>query len=861
MIVNAILSRKGKITFQVLLIVLYQWSAINGQFNLYDTYQRFESNALQFDCLNYRIRRETLAYQLLSDVVEELIPFCFRPGTSFRESLNDFDNSFSQQLSFEELRMAGITAQQLLSWSISMEEVERYQFYLNEPKFVLNEYIYNCTPPRFGLRCQYSFEFGNQLSFNEIVEGNFQGRVAYSESSDLAVVVPCYVLLKCHRNGQPWCLDWREVCDGVVDCVDNGVDEQSCFEMEVNECSDDEYRCHNGLCISQEFWEDGLDDTECLDRTDSVADFSYVDFCFQDPTFRCEEHSCRPSFNSFSCGDGQCVFQSENCCNGRHALLTDSMTAKGNLTDICRNAMACLTRLMTKVNGTPCDTWLMHTDTVKTALEQCGSFFQFPTVPVHSDHIRFFYKDPSLRANMTKFLMPDYVCYDQQLCDFLIPDFVQENQTCLNTTKLIQNLIIIGRPWHKLISFIKQYSRFCLISHIHTLVKINYNDYPSLYNCRNSSKFISKHRLLDNIIDCFQEDDEKYPSSCQLNDRYRVTCVDTTRCWSPIVKNRACVLNGLDHVTEISFQSFCDGIKAHYYYDDDKRYDDEFECENWSCDNTYARCDGFWACSDGRDEHNCMRTKCSVQTYACISPVNYSVICLPSDFVNDGKEDCLGGLDEQTKYSRVSTSHSPFLLFYCSVKPWYTQVSKLCDKKVECPEGEDESVDLCKNQQLTCDWNSSHSRSETEEILCELHEVEKRKIKYFSIYTSFNYPSLENQLLREFNHWAADHHLIKSIHPSQIRNNTWPWYCHRGLVLSTSLMNSTGYNRSCICPPGYYGDLCQYQNQRISLTLRLTSNDRHATYAVVSMLMDDSDERREIGSYDQSIYSVKRAVV
>ena len=245
--------------------------------------------------------------------------------------------------------------------------------------------------------------------------------------------------------------------------------------MELNECSDDEYRCHNGLCISQEFFEDGLGDTECLDRTDSVTDFFYLKFCFQDPTFRYEEHSCRPIFNSFSCGDGQCVPQYENCHNGRHVLLTDSMTVKGNLTNICRNAMACLTGLMTKVNGTGCDTWLMHTDTVKTALEQCGSFFQFPTVPVHSVQIRLFYKNPSLRANMTEFLMPDYVCYDQQLCDFLITDFVQENQMCLNTTKLIQKLTMTGKLWDKLISFLKKYFRSCLISHIHTLAKINYN--------------------------------------------------------------------------------------------------------------------------------------------------------------------------------------------------------------------------------------------------------------------------------------------------------------------------------------------------------------------------------------------------
>ena len=110
-----------------------------------------------------------------------------------------------------------------------MEVVERYQLYLNEPNSTSNEYFYNCTPPRFGLRCQYSFEFGEGMSFNEIVEADFRGRKAYSESSDMIVQVPCYVLLECHRNGQPWCLDWREVCDGNIDCFDEGLDEESLF--------------------------------------------------------------------------------------------------------------------------------------------------------------------------------------------------------------------------------------------------------------------------------------------------------------------------------------------------------------------------------------------------------------------------------------------------------------------------------------------------------------------------------------------------------------------------------------------------------------------------------------------------------
>ncbi|CAF0993560.1 unnamed protein product [Adineta steineri] len=40
----------------------------------------------------------------------------------------------------------------------------------------LNEEFYNCTESWFGSRCQYSFGFNKQISFNEIIEAMFQGR-------------------------------------------------------------------------------------------------------------------------------------------------------------------------------------------------------------------------------------------------------------------------------------------------------------------------------------------------------------------------------------------------------------------------------------------------------------------------------------------------------------------------------------------------------------------------------------------------------------------------------------------------------------------------------------------------------------
>jgi hypothetical protein len=325
------------------------------------------------------------------------------------------------------------------------------------------------------------------------------------------------------------------------------------------------------------------------------------------------------------------------------------------------------------------------------------------------------------------------------------------------------------------------------------------------------------------------------------------------------VKSDACALNGMDTTGEILFQSFCDGINRYFYDNDKQKHSDEFGCGSWSCNNMYARCDGFWACADGRDEYNCSRTKCPSETYACVSPASYTTICLPFNLVNDDIVHCLGALDEQANCRRVEASRNTLFPFRCQNGRNCLQISQLCDTQIDCSDGDDEDESLCKNQQFTCTQDSTHNRSEIEEVFCGLNEVENRRIKYFSVYTSSSYPLLEKDVAREFNHLPAERLSDGAGNLPQVRNNMWPWYCNRGLVVNTLINHNSNNNRECLCPPSYYGHRCEYQNQRISLTLRLTSSDRYATYAVVSMLMDDTDERQQIHAYDQSVYIAKHS--
>ncbi|CAF0857863.1 unnamed protein product [Adineta steineri] len=788
-------------------------------------------------------------------MVDEVIPYCFRPVHYFEGSPETSVHPLSQKLSFEQLRLAHTTSEQLLSWSISIDVAQRYQLYLIEPNAAFNEVLYNCTEPWFGPRCQYSFPFGGRRSFNQIVEAAFHRRTSFSDSSEVTVQVPCYVLLECHRNGQSWCLDWREVCNGIIDCFDEAVDEEYCFDMEINECEKNEYRCHNGLCISGELWEEGEGDADCLDRSDEVLDAFYIESCSQDPTFRCEEHSCRPYEGTFPCGDGQCVNKFDECNNGRHMLLTESMTAKGNLTDECWIAMICLTGLVEQIHESSCKIWLMN-DSIYEFLKQCDSFFQFPTIPVHSAHIRFFYEEPYLRQKMNKFLLPDYLCYDQQLCDFIKPDLIRENLTCINTSKIMPNLDTENGLWNELIWSIEQLFRPCLISHTISPNKIKkYVNHSLLYNCRNSSKFISVHRIMDDIQDCFHDDDEKYLNSCQLNHQHRVRCPNTDTCWSPILKKYACLMT--EQEDNIPFQRFCNGISQSIYYDKSGQYySDEFQCEEWVCNNMYARCDGYWACADGRDENNCSQTKCRSKTHACVDRLNFTVICLPYTRVNDGNDDCLGASDEQHECQRIYPPSEVPERFRCLRDTTCLLPSELCNNNIDCPLHDDEK--FCKTHQFNCTNDSTYNRSEIEEVLCGLSEQKNRREQYFSLHTSSNYPSLENSVVDESFYWTTERHSIENVNIYRNEASLWPWYCNRGLAANVWIINNS-FEQMCMCPPSYYGHLCQYQNQRISLTLHVSSVDRHATYAIIIMLIDDNDQRQEIHAYDQFVYITKES--
>ena len=168
--------------------------------------------------------------------------------------------------------------------------------------------------------------------------------------------------LNCMRGNVSWCLDWREICDGKVDCWPKLTDENYCEQLERNECNSDEYRCRNGQCIPESFVFDDPHGADCLDSTDeniySLSMSSYLHMCAnKDPTFRCTDVTCQ-HWSFRSCSNHYC--SSVGSCRQKHNENFDLSlllrTLNNHLNYECWVTMICLvlfgTRMISEVRMT-----------------------------------------------------------------------------------------------------------------------------------------------------------------------------------------------------------------------------------------------------------------------------------------------------------------------------------------------------------------------------------------------------------------------------------------------------------------------------------------------------------------------------
>ena len=801
-----------------------------SQYNLYYS-DPISENDLHFDCLHYKVSDDIASHTVLGSFPRnshQIIPYCMRPSiTTNSQHATILRSSSSFNIPFETLKNLNVTTKDLLSWVAPMDLAERYQSYLDSSNFILtDEVFHNCTAPWFGSLCQYTFDSNEPIA--DIVRKTFIAKqngtnpVPISDITNLT----CYVHIDCNRGRAPLCLDWREVCNGEIDCLNDGIDEKHCLQLEINGCEANEYRCHNGLCIDQQFINDDPDNPDCLDRTDENDDtnqkFQRVlgyDRCFMDPAFRCEDSDQYFDYRGFSCGDGQRIpsiipdetkiFSTKyqaNCANNRDNLLLSSILhdAQGSarLSLECKLVIACLvvgTHLADCIKAfceggrLPCT---IHIDKVCN-----GSKYAILSVlPTIQNYVQFGYwtNKAIIYESFERTPLPDFLCYNAQRCPFLSTDFTLNNLACSNiaSTGLVDVKLMI------------------VISHMCSSFDEVGNEthcfHSQLFHCSNSTKCISKHRLRDGVLDCLMGDDETYNKTCELDHPHRFRCLsEENKCISPVALrdfDKHC-RDGEDELfsdkRKLPFQSFCDGYThLPVGLEKDQNETDETHCEKWPCNNPYTRCDGVWTCNNGADEVNCDPTSpCYPDQHECVSPLTFNVTCLSINRTGDGRIDCLGATDEK-ELCRRQYPEQPLVRYQCWNETLCTVVA--CFGVDACSfERHHSLIEKCqKNPRLVEIFGSLAND-------VRLGSVFGRYNKYFMLDSTIRFRS--NRLSTPpIMAYRTTRTAPKDIDFQQA------WICNRGILIYLGVQKA----KYCLCPASYYRHRCEFQHERVSLTLQ-----------------------------------------
>jgi hypothetical protein len=350
------------------------------------------------------------------------------------------------------------------------------------------------------------------------------------------------------------CLDWTEICDGQIDCLDGGFDEEQCWQLEINESEENEYRCKNGQCIPQSFYQDE-DGADFSDETS--APLSIKVFCeYNDPS-------------SFACEDilGQNARVINSYVKKRTELLMKIIYSNSPTYENCSVAFKCLFNL-TDSNYTSCKELCKHDGRIKTIQNTCPNMLYLPNTPVLFGNIYFAYSRDDLKNLTSLPILPFYIYYDKSNYD----DFL------INTTMIFFNNMtcIYSEPFFS--SWLSSFF-FIEVLYMHSINKLyevlhryhlifNYTseicNQSSMYQCINSSKCISIYRLLDTVDDCPYADDENItlintPDIIKKLDETHFKCQTSGKYISrSLVKNGRCncppfVLFGVKMKIKISY--------------------------------------------------------------------------------------------------------------------------------------------------------------------------------------------------------------------------------------------------------------------------------------------------------------------
>ncbi|CAF1594144.1 unnamed protein product [Adineta ricciae] len=762
-------------------------------------YSFYQSNNKQtFDCLyshiQYSYETKNGAYLTLY----HLVPYCRRLNES--ETLVSIpDENVQNKISFKDLSRNGITSSQLLDWFAPIDIAEEYEI---NGKYS-DEFFYNCSSPWFGSTCQYQLIDDKQVSFGRLVRLTFRARGSPPPNISGFPVGTCYPFLtSCIRGPSPICLDWREICNGIYDCVD-GTDEQFCHLLKQNQCANDEFQCQRSKeCIPRVFLKDQEDSLDCLDGSDEVESvvFEPGNVCFRLATFECEEIAYGV-YNYFSCGDGEIKLHSMPrfdyfCSNLRdqHTTMTLFTSFDYISNFACRQFLICSIRpdrikfLSHLQNQIHCNV----------SLEQCPlEWLVFPQYPILYSFFQFVYFTNRTISPSSDDVTPDLVCFNVTRCPaylFCSVDIgMRSGLHCCNARNITRGKMYYWRSFQ--------------------------NIFPSvLQNCFRTTR------------------NENYLS------------IDKERNPSGSIDNQ-----WVNSPKTFVFGYFCNdyiNIKDNTETDDN----DETDCHFWPCNNPYTRCDRYLHCLNGIDELNCPNSPCLSNELSCEETVWES-----SDIHH-----CLSVahlVDDYTKFDPRTFSRVIFFknetienvtdyLFWNDTK--CITMEHLYHGHFVSSTGNEDVCLIPKYPKSARYGDCMFSRNN--KILCRFdsHAYYASRQRPFLQSSRLGYfPMIKSEILNQSSEVSIKEPTFIYLDANEVRS----WYCNRGFAV----LYRNNQTMECLCPPAYFGPRCQWQNQRVSLTFRLKHfafTYEMPIFQVILMLIDDQGQ---ISPYhEQTIHLPKR---
>jgi len=147
-----------------------------------------------------------------------------------------------------------------------------------------------------------------------------------------------------------------------------------------------------------------------------------------------------------------------------------------------------------------------------------------------------------------------------------------------------------------------------------------------------------------------------------------------------------------------------------------------------------------------------------------------------------------------------------------------------CDNYETCEYNDDELA--CEGHTPSVEFGgrctkfADKNRTQNENLICNITDEFVRPIIYFSLRNAKTYPILNSIFNDTDDNVDLQQDQIKNV-SNEVFNEFQidlfqAWYCNYGIIV----YESTFDNLKCLCPPSFYGDRCQYQNQRVSLTIQ-----------------------------------------